>query len=292
MSNEHIEALTIAGNDSDGSAGMPADLHSFYARGVYGMGLLTAAVAGNSQGIFAQQLMPLDFIQKQFDVLNDDFKIKAVKTGMLANKDIIDVVAKNLKHYQMQNIVLDPVMVATSGAKLIEDDAIAALTSKLFPLATVITPNMPETQALCELAVEQGADAIDYENGENISSENDMVTAGHLLAGHFGCAVLVKGGHGTQDASDVLVEPSGKVTWFRARRIDNPNTHGTGCTLSSAIASHLALGETLPEAVNSAKLYLTGALEAQLDLDTDPDRWTTLGNGADRRSTIQAISSR
>ena len=151
-------------------------------------------------------------------------------------------------------------------AQLIEDDAIAALTSKLFPLATVITPNMPETQALCELAVEQGADAIDYENGESISSENDMVTAGHLLAGHFGCAVLVKGGHGTQDASDVLVEPSGKVTWFRARRIDNPNTHGTGCTLSSAIASHLALGETLPEAVNSAKLYLTGALEAQLDL--------------------------
>ncbi len=155
---------------------------------------------------------------------------------------------------------------ATSGAKLIEDDAIAALTSKLFPLATVITPNMPETQVLCDLAVEQGAGAIDYENGESISTENDMVTAGHLLAGHFGCAVLVKGGHGTHDASDVLVEPDGKITWFRSRRINNPNTHGTGCTLSSAIASHLALGEALPTAVDHAKLYLTGALEAQLDL--------------------------
>ena len=153
-----------------------------------------------------------------------------------------------------------------SGAKLIEDDAIAALTSKLFPLATVITPNMPETQVLCDLAVEQGAGAIDYENGESISTENDMVTAGHLLAGHFGCAVLVKGGHGTHDASDVLVEPDGKITWFRSRRINNPNTHGTGCTLSSAIASHLALGEALPTAVDHAKLYLTGALEAQLDL--------------------------
>ena len=125
---------------------------------------------------------------------------------------------------------------------------------------------MPETQVLCDLAVEQGAGAIDYENGESISTENDMVTAGHLLAGHFGCAVLVKGGHGTHDASDVLVEPDGKITWFRSRRINNPNTHGTGCTLSSAIASHLALGEALSTSVDHAKLYLTGALEAQLDL--------------------------
>ncbi len=131
MSNENIEALTIAGHDSDGSAGMPADLHAFYARGVYGMGLLTAAVAGNSQGIFAQQLMPLDFIQKQFDVLNDDFKIKAVKTGMLANKDIIDVVAKNLKHYQMQNIVLDPVIITKHGATLLADDAYQAFLKKI-----------------------------------------------------------------------------------------------------------------------------------------------------------------
>ena len=163
-------------------------------------------------------------------------------------------------------MVLDPVMVATSGAKLIEDDAIAALTSKLFPLATVITPNMPETQVLCDLAVEQGAGAIDYENGESISTENDMVTAGHLLAGHFGCAVLVKGGHGTHDASDVLVEPDGKITWFRSRRINNPNTHGTGCTLSSAIASNLAKGYDLDTSVERAKAYISGALAAMLDL--------------------------
>ena len=145
-------------------------------------------------------------------------------------------------------------MVATSGAKLIEDDAIAALTSQLFPLATVITPNMPETQALCDLAVTQGAQPINYDNGESISTPADMTVAGHLLADHFGCAVLVKGGHGTQDASDVLVEPNGRVTWFTGHRVDNPNTHGTGCTLSSAIASHLALGEDLPTAVDHGRL--------------------------------------
>ena len=131
------------------------------------------------------------------------------------------------------------------------------------------------------MAVEQGAGAIDYENGESISTENDMVTAGHLLAGHFGCAVLVKGGHGTHDASDVLVEPDGKITWFRSRRINNPNTHGTGCTLSSAIASHLALGEALPTAVDHAKLYLTGALEAQLDLGHGSGPMTTRGSGVE-----------
>ena len=250
MTSTLAPVLSIAGSDSSGGAGIQADLKTMLANGVFGMTAIAALTAQNTTGVtMVTNIPPV-----------------AVKIGMVSSVELINVIADRLIAHDATNIVLDPVMVATSGAKLIEGDAIAALTSKLFPLATVITPNMPETQALCELAVEQGADAIDYENGESISSENDMVTAGHMLAGHFGCAVLVKGGHGTQDASDVLVEPSGKVTWFRARRINNPNTHGTGCTLSSAIASHLALGETLPEAVDSAKLYLTGALEAQLDL--------------------------
>ena len=224
--------LSIAGSDSSGGAGIQADLKTMLANGVFGMTAIAALTAQNTTGVTMVTNTPVEMLAAQIDAVFDDIPPVAVKIGMVSSAELINVIADRLTAHDAENIVLDPVMVATSGAKLIEDDAIAALTSKLFPLATVITPNMPETQALCELAVEQGADAIDYENGESISSENDMVTAGHLLA----------------------------------RRIDNPNTHGTGCTLSSAIASHLALGETLPEAVNSAKLYLTGALEAQLDL--------------------------
>lgn len=281
MTSTLAPVLSIAGSDSSGGAGIQADLKTMLANGVFGMTAIAALTAQNTTGVTMVTNTPPEMLAAQIDAVFEDIPPVAVKIGMVSSVELINVIADRLIAHDATNIVLDPVMVATSGAKLIEGDAIAALTSKLFPLATVITPNMPETQALCELAVEQGADAIDYENGESISSENDMVTAGHMLAGHFGCAVLVKGGHGTQGASDVLVEPSGKVTWFRARRINNPNTHGTGCTLSSAIASHLALGETLPEAVDSAKLYLTGALEAQLDLGHGSDRWITLGNGAD-----------
>ena len=247
--------LSIAGSDSSGGAGIQADLKTMLANGVFGMTAIAALTAQNTTGVTMVTNTPPEMLAAQIDAVFEDIPPVAVKIGMVSSAELITVIADRLTAHNAKNVVLDPVMVATSGAKLIEDDAIAALTSKLFPLATVITPNMPETQVLCDLAVEQGAGAIDYENGESISTENDMVTAGHLLAGHFGCAVLVKGGHGTHDASDVLVEPDG-----------NPNTHGTGCTLSSAIASHLALGEALPTAVDHAKLYLTGALEAQLDL--------------------------
>ena len=253
--------LSIAGSDSSGGAGIQADLKTMLANGVFGMTAIAALTAQNTTGVTMVTNTPPEMLAAQIDAVFEDIPPVAVKIGMVSSAELITVIADRLTAHNAKNVVLDPVMVATSGAKLIEDDAIAALTSKLFPLATVITPNMPETQVLCDLAVEQGAGAIDYENGESISTENDMVTAGH-----FGCAVLVKGGHGTHDASDVLVEPDGKITWFRSRRINNPNTHGTGCTLSSAIASHLALGEALPTAVDHAKLYLTGALEAQLDL--------------------------
>jgi len=258
--------LSIAGSDSSGGAGIQADLKSMLANGVFGMTAIAALTAQNTTGVTMVTNTPPDMLAAQIDAVFSDIPPVAVKIGMVSSAELINVIADRLTFHHAANVVLDPVMVATSGAKLIEDDAIAALTSKLFPLATVITPNMPETQVLCDLAVRQGAAPLAYEDGEGISTPSDMVKAGHLLADHVGCAVLVKGGHGTQDASDVLVEPSGEATWFRSRRIDNPNTHGTGCTLSSAIASHLALGEDLPTAVDSAKHYLTGALKAQLDL--------------------------
>ena len=195
--------LSIAGSDSSGGAGIQADLKTMLANGVFGMTAIAALTAQNTTGVTMVTNTPPEMLAAQIDAVFEDIPPVAVKIGMVSSAELITVIADRLTAHNAKNVVLDPVMVATSGAKLIEDDAIAALTSKLFPLATVITPNMPETQVLCDLAVEQGAGAIDYENGESISTENDMVTAGHLLAGHFGCAVLVKGGHGTHDASDV-----------------------------------------------------------------------------------------
>ena len=257
--------LSIAGSDSSGGAGIQADLKTMLANGVFGMTAIAALTAQNTTGVTMVTNTPPEMLAAQIDAVFEDIPPVAVKIGMVSSAELITVIADRLTAHNAKNVVLDPVMVATSGAKLIEDDAIAALTSKLFPLATVITPNMPETQVLCDLAVEQGAGAIDYENGESISTENDMVTAGHLLAGHFGCAVLVKGGHGVADASDLLYA-DGVATWIHGVRVDNPNTHGTGCTLSSAIASNLAKGEALPDAIRHAKDYLTGALGAQLNL--------------------------
>ncbi|WP_033509730.1 hydroxymethylpyrimidine/phosphomethylpyrimidine kinase family protein [Bifidobacterium pullorum] len=262
--------LTVAGSDSSGGAGIQADLKTMLANGVFGMSAITSLTAQNTTGVRAVQNADPAILADQIDAVFEDIPPMAVKIGMVSSAALIETIADRLTAHQAQNIVLDPVMVATSGAKLIDDDAVAALTSKLFPLATVITPNMPETEALLEQALQERSSANDDPAArllsEGIRAEADMETAGRTLAEHFGCAVLVKGGHGVKDANDVLVEPDGAVTWFTSPRIDNPNTHGTGCTLSSAIASHLALGETLPQAVRSAKDYLTGALAEQLDL--------------------------
>lgn len=258
--------LSIAGSDSSGGAGIQADLKTMLANGAFGMTAVTALTAQNTTGVTMVTDTSPQMLAAQLDAVFEDIVPLAVKIGMVGSVELIDVIADRLSAYDAGNVVLDPVMVATSGATLIEDAAIAALASRLFPLATVITPNMPETQVLCDLAIGQGASPIRYENGKSICTENDMVAAGRLLCGHFGCAVLVKGGHGTLDANDALIEPGGGIMWFRSRRIDNPNTHGTGCTLSSAIASHLALGRSLPTAIDKAKAYLTGALEARLDL--------------------------
>ena len=262
--------LTVAGSDSSGGAGIQADLKTMLSNGVFGMSAITSLTAQNTTGVRAVQNADPAILADQIDAVFEDIPPMAVKIGMVSSAALIETIADRLTAHQARNIVLDPVMVATSGAKLIDDDAVAALTSKLFPLATVITPNMPETEALLEQALQERSSANDAPAArllsEGIRAEADMETAARTLAEHFGCAVLVKGGHGVKDANDVLVEPDGAVTWFTSPRIDNPNTHGTGCTLSSAIASHLALGETLPQAVRSAKDYLTGALAEQLDL--------------------------
>ena len=262
--------LTVAGSDSSGGAGIQADLKTMMANGVFGMSAITSLTAQNTTGVCDVQNAEPRVLAEQVDAVFEDIPPMAVKIGMVSSADLIETIAERLSAHQARNIVLDPVMVATSGAKLIDDDAVAALTSKLFPLATVITPNMPETEALLEQALQERSSADDAPAARLLSAgirtEADMEMAGRTLAEHFGCAVLVKGGHGVKDANDVLVEPDGTATWFTSPRIDNPNTHGTGCTLSSAIASHLALGETLPQAVRSAKDYLTGALAEQLDL--------------------------
>lgn len=262
--------LTVAGSDSSGGAGIQADLKTMLANGVFGMSAITSLTAQNTTGVRAVQNADPSILADQIDAVFEDIPPMAVKIGMVSSAALIETIADRLTAHQARNIVLDPVMVATSGAKLIDDDAVAALTTRLFPLATVITPNMPETEALLEQALQERSSANDDPAArllsEGIRAEADMETAARTLAEHFGCAVLVKGGHGVKDANDVLVEPDGTATWFTSPRIDNPNTHGTGCTLSSAIASHLALGETLPQAVRSAKDYLTGALAEQLDL--------------------------
>ena len=262
--------LTVAGSDSLGGAGIQADLKTMMANGVFGMSAITSLTAQNTTGVRDVQNAEPRVLAEQVDAVFEDIPPMAVKIGMVSSADLIETIAERLSAHQARNIVLDPVMVATSGAKLIDDDAVAALTSKLFPLATVITPNMPETEALLEQTLQERSSADDAPAARLLSAgirtEADMEMAGRTLAEHFGCAVLVKGGHGVKDANDVLVEPDGTATWFTSPRIDNPNTHGTGCTLSSAIASHLALGETLPQAVRSAKEYMTGALAEQLDL--------------------------
>ena len=271
-------ALTIAGSDSSGGAGIQADLKTMLAHHVYGMSCITALTAQNTTGVTGIMEVTPEFLGQQLDAVFTDIRPDAVKIGMVSGSDLIRMIAEKLRQYQPDWVVVDPVMVATSGARLISEDAVRTLKEELIPLATVITPNIPEAEALC---------------GQSIASEEDMVLAGRKIAAEYGVSVLMKGGHRVNDANDLLIrrkKPSGpkdpegtgneKKTisksddkeeafdeiWFRGVRIDNPNTHGTGCTLSSAIASNLALGLDLSDAVKHAKSYLTGALAAGLDL--------------------------
>jgi hydroxymethylpyrimidine/phosphomethylpyrimidine kinase len=243
-------ALSIAGSDSSGGAGIQADIKTMIANGVYAMTAITALTAQNTTGVEAIQNATPDFLGKQLDCIFTDIFPDAVKIGMVSDKELISVIAEKLKYYGARHIVLDPVMVATSGAKLIADDAIAALTGQLIPLAEVITPNIPEAEIL---------------SGMQITDPEEMITAAKAISETYHCSVLLKGGHQTNDANDLLYQDGG-YKWFYGKRIDNPNTHGTGCTLSSAIASNLAKSMTLSDSVEKAKAYLSGALSAMLDL--------------------------
>ena len=257
-------ALTIAGSDCSGGAGIQADIKTMLANGVYAMSAITALTAQNTTGVQGIHEVPPEFLGLQLDSVFTDIRPDAVKIGMVSSSGLIRVIAKKLKEYQAERIVVDPVMVATSGARLLKEEAMAALQEKLFPLADLLTPNIPEAELLAG-----------YGEGRRIRSASDMEEAAKQIGSRFHCAVLLKGGHSVEDANDLLWLPAGsgkeaeeepRLLWFQGERIDNPNTHGTGCTLSSAIAAHLALGRSREEAVRRAKAYISGALKAGLDL--------------------------
>ena len=243
-------ALTIAGSDSSGGAGIQADLKTMTANGVYAMSAITALTAQNTTGVQGIFEVSPEFLKQQIDSVFTDIRPDAVKIGMVSSAGLIQAIAEKLKEYKAENIVVDPVMVATSGAKLISDDAIGTLKECLFPLATVLTPNIPEAKVLSDM---------------DITTAEEMVEAAKKISETYHCAVLLKGGHQLNDANDLLYRDGG-YRWFNGKRIDNPNTHGTGCTLSSAIASNLAKGYDLDTAVERAKAYISGALAAMLDL--------------------------
>ena len=243
-------ALTIAGSDSSGGAGIQADIKTMTANGVYAMSAVTALTAQNTTGVSDIMNATPAFLAAQLDSVFTDIFPHAVKIGMVSSKELITVIADKLSEYKARNIVVDPVMVATSGSRLISEDAIGSLKQMLFPLADILTPNIPEAEEL---------------TGRKITSPEDMITAAKIISEQYDCAVLCKGGH-HMNAANALLFRDGEYRWFNGRRIDNPNTHGTGCTLSSAIASNLAKGFDMDESVKRAKDYISGALEAMLDL--------------------------
>ena len=244
-------ALTIAGSDSSGGAGIQADIKTMTLNGVFAMSAITALTAQNTTGVTDIMEATPEFLAEEIDAVFTDIYPDAVKIGMVSSAGLIELIAAKLREYGAKHIVVDPVMVATSGAKLLRDDAIDTLKRALLPLAEVVTPNIPEAEIL---------------SGMSISGAADMEAAAKKISAEYGCAVLCKGGHQTNDANDLLCRPDGETRWFLGRRIDNPNTHGTGCTLSSAIAANLAKGFSLEDSVERAKTYLSGALAAMLDL--------------------------
>ena len=243
-------ALTIAGSDSSGGAGIQADIKTMTANGVFAMSAITALTAQNTTGVAGIMEASPEFLKQQIDCIFTDIRPDAVKIGMVSSAELIIAIAEKLAEYQAENIVVDPVMVATSGAKLISDDAIDTLKERLLPMADILTPNIPESEVL---------------SGMEIRTEEDMIKAAEKISENYHCAVLLKGGHQLNDANDLLYR-KGSYRWFYGKRIDNPNTHGTGCTLSSAIASNLAKGFDMDTSVERAKAYISGALGAMLDL--------------------------
>ncbi len=245
-----VTALTIAGSDSSGGAGIQADIKTMTVHGVYAMSAITALTAQNTTGVSGIYEVSPEFLAKQLDSIFTDIPPHAVKVGMVSSAELVRVIAPKLREYGAKKIVVDPVMVSTSGSRLISEDAVETLGRELFPIADLLTPNIPEAEVL---------------TGMSIRTPEEMEQAARQIGERFDCAVLCKGGHQVNSANDFLWQKSGGC-WFYGERIQNPNTHGTGCTLSSAIASNLAKGLTLEESVKRAKQYLSGALSAMLDL--------------------------
>ncbi len=243
-------ALTIAGSDSSGGAGIQTDIKTMTMNGVYAMSAITSLTAQNTLGVRAVLDSTPEFLKEQLDAVFEDIFPDSVKIGMVSSSALIDVIEDRLKFYNAKNIVVDPVMVATSGSALIKTDAIKTLVEKLLPIATIVTPNIPEAEILSDM---------------KIKSKDDMIKVAKFIEKNYGCCVLLKGGHSINDANDLLCE-NGRFVWFDGKRIDNPNTHGTGCTLSSAISSNLAKGLSLAESVKRAKEYISNALAEGLDL--------------------------
>ena len=243
-------ALTIAGSDSSGGAGIQADIKTMTMNGVYAMSAITALTAQNTTGVRAIQESTPEFLAQQIDAVFEDIYPDAVKIGMLSSSELIRVISDRLRSYGAKNVVVDPVMAATSGSALMKTDAVQTLIDELLPAATLVTPNIPEAQVLSGLTIE---------------TKEDMIAAAKQIGDTYHCSVLLKGGHSINDANDLLYA-NGERMWFEGKRINNPNTHGTGCTLSSAIAANLAKGFTLAESVRRGKDYISGALAAMLDL--------------------------
>jgi hydroxymethylpyrimidine/phosphomethylpyrimidine kinase len=246
-------ALSIAGSDSCGGAGVQADIKTMTMNGVYAMSAITALTAQNTTGVRSIVETTPEFLKDQIDAVFEDIRPDAVKIGMVSSAELIKIIAERLAYYKAENIVVDPVMVATSGSELMKTNAISVLTRELLPLATLVTPNIPEAEVL---------------SGMSVQSKEDMEHVAKMIGDTYGCAVLLKGGHSINDANDLLYA-DGNCKWFSGKRINNPNTHGTGCTLSSAIASNLAKGYDLESSIQRAKDYISGALAAMLDLGAE-----------------------
>lgn len=243
-------ALTIAGSDTIGGAGIQADIKTMTVNGVYAMSVITALTAQNTLGVTGIMEVTPEFLALELDAVFNDIFPDAVKIGMVSSEKLIEVIADRLKQYKAKNIVVDPVMVATSGSKLIKSSAVNSLCLNLLPLATLVTPNIPEAEVL---------------SGITVKTEKDMLTAAEIIHKKYKCNVLCKGGHLADSANDLLYTGNDCI-WFKGKKINNPNTHGTGCTLSSAVASNLAKGLDLKTSIQCAKEYLTASLNAMLNL--------------------------
>lgn len=244
-------ALTIAGSDSSGGAGIQADIKTMTLNGVFAQSAITALTAQNTMGVRAISEVSPEFLGQQIDAVFEDIRPDAVKIGMVSSSELIMVIAEKLEFYHAENIVVDPVAVATSGSGLSSIEAYETLKERLLPAAVLVTPNIPEAEQL---------------SGIKISGSGDMLSAGEIISRKYGCCVLCKGGHSINDANDLLYNTDGSYKWFMGKRIDNTNTHGTGCTLSSAIAANLAKGYSLEDSIGMAKDYISGALAYGLDL--------------------------